>query len=392
LKSKDSKQDKIKTSNEDGVSVSNPQLSSSSEQIKTKKRSSKKKTINSVSTIFLITKFVVKLVLLLIILFSASAIIYGSRLIQNIEQQQLEDQKTLKKYQIEIDALNNKIKKDSKIYQEKYSKLDIYIKNLKENVTSNSNRIGKLSYPQEISILLAEAEYSLWLAESYMATRNSPSEIIEILVSLDNTLGELKSFNTKESRETLVNIISVLHSVPVVNRAEHYKKLNLLINHLDQLPLIQSIKGFDPIIETKSSVPSLQQIPWKEKIVACIYKAFSKFKDFVRVKKSKNPPNLYSTEIEKKYLKQYLKATFGQAQISLLLENDEIYKKSLKQAKIVLMRHYSGNEKLIKTYVEQIDELEKQNIIQKIPDISNQLNSLKAYIRMYKKNISGDKK
>jgi uroporphyrin-3 C-methyltransferase len=101
---------------------------------------------------------------------------------------------------------------------------------------------------------------------------------------------------------------------------------------------------------------------------------------------------LYSTEIEKKYLKQYLKATFGQAQISLLLENDEIYKKSLKQAKIVLMRHYSGNEKLIKTYVEQIDELEKQNIIQKIPDISNQLNSLKAYIRMYKKNISGDKK
>jgi hypothetical protein len=56
------------------------------------------------------------------------------------------------------------------------------------------------------------------------------------------------------------------------------------------------------------------------------------------------------------------------------------------------MRHYSGNEKLIKTYVEQIDELEKQNIIQKIPDISNQLNSLKAYIRMYKKNISGDKK
>jgi uroporphyrin-3 C-methyltransferase len=165
-----------------------------------------------------------------------------------------------------------------------------------------------------------------------------------------------------------------------------------LINHLDQLPLIQSIKGFDPIIETKSSVPSLQQIPWTEKIVAGIYKAFSKFKDFVRVKKSKNPPNLYSTEIEKKYLKQYLKATFGQAQISLLLENDEIYKKSLKQAKIVLMRHYSGNEKLIKTYVEQIDELEKQNIIQKIPDISNQLNSLKAYIRMYKKNISGDKK
>jgi hypothetical protein len=56
------------------------------------------------------------------------------------------------------------------------------------------------------------------------------------------------------------------------------------------------------------------------------------------------------------------------------------------------LRSYSEHEELIKTYIRQIDELEQENIIQVIPDISAQLNIIKKNISTQKKYISGGEK
>ena len=99
-----------------------------------------------------------------------------------------------------------------------------------------------------------------------------------------------------------------------------------------------------------------------------------------------------SPQEKRQQLIRRLKSIFGQTQISLLLEEDGIYKKSLKKTKTILLRGYSEHEELIKTYIQQIDELGQEDIIQVIPDISLQLNTIKKNISIQKKYISGGQK
>lgn len=334
----------------------------------------------------------VKSFLLVTFLASVAAIIFGGQEIYNIRQQQIEDRTLSKQYHAHIDALYIQVNKDKEIFRERYAQLDTIISSLKESVTDNTRGLGELSFPRQKSTLLAEAEYLIWLAETYIVAKNSPKKIAEIFLSVDAILGKLKFFSAQESREAVTTIISVLRSTSIVDRENIYSKLSLMIDQLDQLPLIQPVHDSVAISRTTSNISEPEQLQWQEKISTGVYNVLARFKDLVRIKEYKNPPNLVSPQEKRQQLIRRLKSIFGQTQISLLLEEDGIYKKSLKKTKTILLRDYSEHEELIKTYIQQIDELEQENIIQVIPDISLQLNTIKKNISTQKKYISGDQK
>ena len=387
MKKKDNTPDNINLSNEQ---VSTGANSGSSEKTKSEKKSSNEKNNASTSKISPIIKFIAKLLFLLLFLASVAAIIFGGSEIYSINQQQVEDRKASKKYQAHIDALYVEIKKDKEIFQEKNAELYALISNLKERVTDNSDRLGELSFPRERSILLAEAEYLIWLAETYIISKNSPKKIAEIFVSIDAILGKLKFLSANESRDIVVNIISVLGSASIVNRENIYSKLSLMTDQLGQLPFIQTIRDLKTNSKTTTYISESEQGQWQENFYTGIHTAFLRFKDLIRIKKHKYPPNLVPPQEKRQQLIQQLKVVFGQTQMSLLLQEEGIYKKSLTKAKKLLLKNYSDHDELIRTYIQQIDELEQQNIVQKIPDISLQLNTIKENISRLKKNISGD--
>lgn len=389
MKKKDNTPDNINLSNEQ---VSTGANSGSSEKTKSEKKSSNEKNNASTSKISPIIKFIAKLLFLLLFLASVAAIIFGGSEIYSINQQQVEDRKASKKYQAHIDALYVEIKKDKEIFQEKNAELYALISNLKERVTDNSDRLGELSFPRERSILLAEAEYLIWLAETYIISKNSPKKIAEIFVSIDAILGKLKFLSANESRDIVVNIISVLGSASIVNRENIYSKLSLMTDQLGQLPFIQTIRDLKTNSKTTTYISESEQGQWQENFYTGIHTAFLRFKDLIRIKKHKYPPNLVPPQEKRQQLIQQLKVVFGQTQMSLLLQEEGIYKKSLTKAKKLLLKNYSDHDELIRTYIQQIDDLEQQNIVQKIPDISLQLNTIKENISRLKKNISGDQK
>ena len=389
MKKKDNTPDNINLSNKQ---VSTGANSGSSEKTKSEKKSSNEKNNASTSKISPIIKFIAKLLFLLLFLASVAAIIFGGSEIYSINQQQVEDRKASKKYQAHIDALYVEIKKDKEIFQEKNAELYALISNLKERVTDNSDRLGELSFPRERSILLAEAEYLIWLAETYIISKNSPKKIAEIFVSIDAILGKLKFLSANESRDIVVNIISVLGSASIVNRENIYSKLSLMTDQLGQLPFIQTIRDLKTNSKTTTYISESEQGQWQENFYTGIHTAFLRFKDLIRIKKHKYPPNLVPPQEKRQQLIQQLKVVFGQTQMSLLLQEEGIYKKSLTKAKKLLLKNYSDHDELIRTYIQQIDELEQQNIVQKIPDISLQLNTIKENISRLKKNISGDQK
>ena len=387
MKKKDNTPDNINLSNKQ---VSTGANSGSSEKTKSEKKSSNEKNNASTSKISPIIKFIAKLLFLLLFLASVAAIIFGGSEIYSINQQQVEDRKASKKYQAHIDALYVEIKKDKEIFQEKNAELYALISSLKERVTDNSDRLGELSFPRERSILLAEAEYLIWLAETYIISKNSPKKIAEIFVSIDAILGKLKFLSANESRDIVVNIISVLGSASIVNRENIYSKLSLMTDQLGQLPFIQTIRDLKTNSKTTTYISESEQGEWQENFYTGIHTAFLRFKDLIRIKKHKYPPNLVPPQEKRQQLIQQLKVVFGQTQMSLLLQEEGVYKKSLTKAKKLLLKNYSGHDELIRTYIQQIDELEQQNIVQKIPDISLQLNTIKENISRLKKNISGD--
>ena len=392
MKIKDNKPDNIILSKKQVVTKADSGSSVLSEKTKSEKKSSNEKNNASTNRISLIIKFMVKSFLLVTFLASVAAIMFGGQEIYNIRQQQIEDRKLSKQYHAHIDALYLQVNKDKEIVRERYAQLDTIISSLKESIKDNSGRLGELSFPRQSSTLLAEAEYLIWLAETYIVAKNSPKKIAEIFLSVDAILGKLKFFSAQESRKAVATIISALLSTSIVDRENIYSKLSLMIDQLDQLPLIQPVHDSEAIFKTISNISEPEQLQWQEKISTGVYKVLAKFKDLVRVKEYKNPPNLVSPQEKRQQIIQRLKSIFAQTQISLLLEEDGIYKKSLKKTKTILLRDYSEHKELIKTYIQQIDELEQENIIQVIPDISLQLNIIKKNISTQKKYISGGQK
>lgn len=392
MKKKDNKSDNINLSKKQVATKADPGSTVSSEKTKSKKKSSDEKNNISTSRISLIIKFMVKSFLLVTFLASVAAIIFGGQEIYNIRQQQIEDRALSKQYHAHIDALYIQVNKDKEIMRERYAQLDTIISSLKESITDNTSRLGELSFPRQRLTLLAEAEYLIWLAETYIVAKNSPKKIAEIFLSVDAILGKLKFFSAQESREAVTTIISVLRSTSIVDRENIYSKLSLMIDQLDQLPLIQPVHDSEAIFKTTSNISEPEQLQWQEKISTGVYNVLSRFENLVRVKEYKNPPNLVSPQEKRQQLIRRLKSIFGQTQISLLLEEDGVYKKSLKKTKTILLRDYSEHEKLIKTYIQQIDELGQENIIQVIPDISLPLNTIKKNISIQKKYISGGQK
>ena len=175
-----------------------------------------------------------------------------------------------------------------------------------------------------------------------------------------------------------------------MNRENIYSKLSLMTDQLGQLPFIQTIRDLKTNSKTTTYISESEQGQWQENFYTGIHTAFLRFKDLIRIKKHKYPPNLVPPQEKRQQLIQQLKVVFGQTQMSLLLQEEGVYKKSLTKAKKLLLKNYSDHDELIRTYIQQIDELEQQNIVQKIPDISLQLNTIKENISRLKKNISGD--
>ncbi|MBT5412231.1 MAG: hypothetical protein HOK73_02915, partial [Cellvibrionales bacterium] len=348
MKKKDNKPDNINLSKKQVATKADSDSPVSYEKTKSEKKSSDEKNNASTSRISLIIKFMVKSFLLVTFLASVFAIIFGGQEIYNIRQQQIEDRKLSKQYHAHIDALYSQINKDKEIIRERYAQLDTIISSLKESVTDNSSRLGEISFPRQRSTLLAEAEYLIWLAETYIVAKNSPKKIAEIFLSVDTILGKLKFFSAQESREAVTTIISVLRSTSIVDRENIYSKLSLMIDQLDQLPLIQPVHDSEAIFKTTSNISEPEQLQWQEKISTGVYNVLARFKDLVRIKEYKNPPNLVSPQEKRQQLIRRLKSIFGQTQISLLLEEDGIYKKSLKKTKTILLRDYSEHEELIK--------------------------------------------
>lgn len=334
--------------------------------------------------------FLMKLTFVLLMLL---AIIVGSWMIYHLEQQQLINVGSLKKYQIDINSLKHQIKKDENIHQEQQTNLAAAFNNIELQIVTHNRRLRELSFPPKKSILLAKIEYLAWLADTHIAAKKSPDSVIKLLISVDLILSQLKDSNFEDARAAVVKSIFILRSTPVVDKEEIYAQLDELSSQLGELPVILDMQDFEPNIRDANS--DILANGWKEKIISEIYSAFDRLRDLIRVKKLDEPQRPMPTKDERQYLKYRLAIIFEHTQMALLRDEQVIYKKSIKKARDALLDYYSGYRQLISYYINELTSLENQDIVQVFPDISIELKVLRDSINsqhpvIQKKAIDGD--
>ena len=80
---------------------------------------------------------------------------------------------------------------------------------------------------------------------------------------------------------------------------------------------------------------------WHEKNYTEVYNVLARFKDLVRIKEYKNPPNLVSTQEKRKQLIRRFKSICRQTPISVRLEEDMNYEKLHQAKKKIKMNKYT---------------------------------------------------
>ena len=334
--------------------------------------------------------FLVKLTFVLLLLLS---VILGSWMIYHLEQQQLINVDSLKKHQIDFNSFKHQIKRDENTYQEQQANLASALNNIELQIATHDRRLQELSFSPKKSVLLAKIEYLVWLADTNITAKKSPDSVIELLISVDLILSQLKDSNFEDARTAVIESITILRSIPVVDKEKIYAQLNKLSSQLDELPVIPDIQDFEPNISDEN--PDTSANGWKEIITSEIYSALYSLRDLIRVKKLDEPVRSMPEKDERQYLKYRLAIIFEHTKMALLRDEEVIFKKSIKKAKDVLLGYYSGYRQLIPHYINELTSLENQDIAQVFPDISVELKVLRDSINsrhpvIQKKVIDGD--
>lgn len=250
-------------------------------------------------------------------------------------------------------------------------------------LNSHARRLRDLSTTSRTDWLLAEAEYLIRLANQRLITERNTKNATSLLVSADSILRDLDEVDLLPVRSALAKSITALRTVPMVDREGLYLQLDALSEQLVKLPLIAPeldeptmvLSEADSADEPVSSVP----VNWKERLSQGFNSALESASGLIRVNRRDVPVSPLPSAEEEQYIRHNLVTLLEQAQMALLREEPVIYETSLSKARTWLNDYFELND-VAEQLVEQIRLLEKKEVVQQLPDISEGLEVLRDYI------------
>ncbi len=229
---------------------------------------------------------------------------------------------------------------------------------------------------------MAEAEYLIRLANQRLLTERNTKNATALLLTADEILRDLDEVDLLAVRQALAKSITALRMAPGVDREGLYLQLEALSEQLIKLPLIapELLDGAKVVVEQ----PVTSENNWRDKLRQGFYKAVDGLDELIRVRRRNAPLEPLLSPEEDQFLRHNLGMMLEQAQLALLREEPAIYQSSLMKAQQWLEDYFDLNEGASQL-VEQLSQLEQQNVVQQLPDISGGLEALRDYIDSWHK-------
>ena len=286
-------------------------------------------------------------------------------------------QESLASQQVNIQRLEAQLAEERRERQSQQAALSQATSELQLNINSHARRLRELSTTSRTDWLLAEAEYLIRLANQRLLTERNTKNAIALLITADEILRDLDEVDLLTVRGALSKGITALRMSSSVDREGLYLQLKALSEQLVHLPLIapELLEGDRVTLETESVTDD----GWRGQLLQGFYRAVDGVSELIRVRRRNAPLEPLLSPEEDQLLRHNLGLMMEQAQLALLREEQAVYQASLAKAKKWLGDYFDLNEGA-KQLVEQLSELEQQNVVQQLPDISGGLESLRDYI------------
>jgi uroporphyrin-3 C-methyltransferase len=252
------------------------------------------------------------------------------------------------------------------------------LNNIELRVNAQGKRLIELGSTTRSDWLLAEAEYLARLARQRLQTERSVKSSLALLQSVDAILTQIDDPNLLQARGAVAADITSLRLTPDVDREGIYLELQALASSVDKLLLVE-------LAEPQKSVQQPLEKPDQQKQTV-LDEFLTDLSSLVRVRQRQNPIEPILLPYEERIVRRNMQMIFEQAQLSLLREEQKIYRATLEKAQHYLQRFFQSNP-ASQAVNQRIAVLLDTSITQQIPDVHNSLEAIQALLIMREQRI-----
>lgn len=261
---------------------------------------------------------------------------------------------------------------------------------LKDSVTAieqrldrQNKRIASLSSTSREDWLLAEAEYLLRLANQRLLTERSTKGSIGLLEAADKILRDFDDVDLFSIRKAIGRDLASLKISAKVDRDGLFLRLSGLATQIEQLPTVpKRVPLAARNVELETPVVP-ENVGWWNHVEGWGESVLKYLGHLIEFRRNE-PVNAMLPPEAQSYVKLNLRFMLERAELAMLREEKVIYETSLQQARHWLQTQFPPSSQ-IAAFITEINELEQQQIVAPLPDISSSLEQLRAYIeRLHK--------
>lgn len=224
--------------------------------------------------------------------------------------------------------------------------------------------------------LIADAEYLLSVANQRLHLMGDVKTTTMALEAADQRLRESGDTAAFKVREKIAMEIAGLRSVTLPDVVAMYSSLQLLRENVKSLSVIMPYAG-KPLTESKQVHDHAEE----GSNHGALSSALQLLEGYVTVKHSDQPVTEILTVEEAQFIKQQLNVKLEMIKITLIQQNDVMYKSSIADAKQWLNENFTKNN-YSKSFATDLDKLNEIAIRSQFPDISQSLKMLKDITKL----------
>ena len=220
--------------------------------------------------------------------------------------------------------------------------------------------------------LHAEAAYLLRLANQRLQLERDVEGAAALLRTADARLNEADNPALLSIRRAIASELSILESVPQVDRTGLYLALNAQQERLAQLPLSRELEE----IPARSGIQEAPSGDWQDQLS----RFGQELKDLVVIRHHDEALEGLIAPEQESYLRQSARLILEQAQLALLKEEQGLYEASLDKAIALIEGYYANESSEVQAVIERLQALKGESIQPELPDISASQQALAEFI------------
>ncbi len=259
-----------------------------------------------------------------------------------------------------------------------------------EQITHSIDKLYKQKGRTRNDWILSEVEYLLLIANHGLNLSFDVNTAIIALQSADERLLDMGDPGIIPIRKFIAQELIELKAVPSVDITGMQAVLSALIKQAINLPvlnsetptvdnLIQSNKDKEAVAKVANATPSTID-KYKESLKQVTDKFLNELKSLVVYRNKKIAATELIAPEQKFFLQQHLSLKLESARKALLDGRDTLFQSLLAETQELLTQYFDAQKQSVKSFSQQLTQLQSKKIIRQLPDISSSVNELKKYV------------